>query len=125
MTGGLRWGIEPICTTLEIAPSTYYSAKTRPDSARAVSDAELKPTILAVFEGNYSVYGARKMWKALARQDVIVGRDRVGQLMRVLGLAGATRAKKRSRQTERNITRRARRKPRGRWLRPASLGPGR
>jgi len=46
---------------LEVAPSTYYSAKNRPESARAVSDAELKPTILAVFKGNYSVYGARKM----------------------------------------------------------------
>ncbi len=28
-------------------------------------------------------------------QDVIVGRDRVARLLRILGLAGATRAKKR------------------------------
>jgi putative transposase len=95
VTGGLRWGIEPICAVLEIAPSTYYSFKRRPPSARSVADGELKATILAVFEANYSVYGARKMWKALARRGVVVGRDRVARLMRILGVSGATRARKR------------------------------
>src|SRR5204863_9082659 len=33
---------EPICRTLEMAPSTYHSAKSRPASARAVRDAVLK-----------------------------------------------------------------------------------
>ena len=37
-------GVEPICRVLteagtQIAPSTYYAAKTRPPSARALSDA--------------------------------------------------------------------------------------
>jgi len=95
VTGGLRWGIEPICSVLEIAPSTYWSAKRRPPSARSVSDGELKPRILAAFAENYSVYGARKVWTALGRKGVAVGRDRVARLMRVMGLAGATRAKKR------------------------------
>ena len=95
MTGGLRWGIEPICHVLEIAPSTYWSAKRRPPSARSISDAELKPKIRTAFAENYSVYGARKVWTALSRRGVVVGRDRVARLMRIMGLAGATRAKKR------------------------------
>ncbi len=57
MTGGLRWGIEPICHVLEIVPSTYWSAKRRPPSARSISDAELKPKIRTAFAENYSVYG--------------------------------------------------------------------
>ena len=42
-SGQLVWGIEPIAKGLGIAPSTYHAAKTRPPSARAVRDAELKP----------------------------------------------------------------------------------
>jgi putative transposase len=51
----LRWGIEPIAKVLGIAPSTYHAAKSRPPSARAVRDAELKPEILRVWEQNLSV----------------------------------------------------------------------
>ena len=32
-------GVEPICRELQVAPSTYYAAKSRPLSARAVRDA--------------------------------------------------------------------------------------
>src|SRR3990172_6214752 len=35
------YGIEPICRTLQVAPSSYYAAKVRPPSARTVRDAEL------------------------------------------------------------------------------------
>ena len=30
-----EFGVEPICSTLQMAPSTYYAAKTRPASAGA------------------------------------------------------------------------------------------
>jgi transposase InsO family protein len=80
---------------LEIAPSTYYSAKTRPPSARATSDAELGPKLKALFEENYSVYGRRKLAKAARRAGLDVGRDQVARLMRDQGIEGATRAKKR------------------------------
>ncbi|TFH98547.1 IS3 family transposase, partial [Micrococcus lylae] len=41
-----EFGVEPICTTLsaagtQIAPSTYYAAKTRPVSARRLRDEQL------------------------------------------------------------------------------------
>ena len=30
------FGVEPICRTLEIAPSSYYAARSRPPSARSM-----------------------------------------------------------------------------------------
>jgi hypothetical protein len=51
-SGGRRWGVEPICHVLEIAPSTYYSAKTRPPSTRARTDAVLMPILLALWVKN-------------------------------------------------------------------------
>lgn len=95
MSGGLRWGVEPICHVLEIAPSTYWSAKTRPMSARAARDAELGPQLRALWERNYSVYGRRKLTKAAHRAEIDVGRDQVARLMRSMGIRGASRSKKR------------------------------
>ena len=94
-TRGYRWGVEPICEQLQVAPSTYYDAKSRPLSARAVRDAVLLPILLAIWEHNYSVYGRRKLTKAAQRDGMDIGRDQVARLMAVLGIEGATRAKKR------------------------------
>ncbi|MEO6126142.1 MAG: IS3 family transposase, partial [Ilumatobacteraceae bacterium] len=95
VSGGLSWGVEPICHVLEIAPSTYWSAKTRPPSPRAVRDAELAPRLRTLWENNYSVYGRRKLTKAARRAGLDVGRDQVARLMRDLGIRGASRSKKR------------------------------
>ena len=54
-SGDLRWGIESIAKILGIAPSMYHASKSRPPSARAVRDAELRPEILRVWEQNLSV----------------------------------------------------------------------
>ena len=89
-----RFGVEPICQTLAVAPSTYYAAKVRPPSARAIKDAELKPGIARVHAGNFGVYGVRKVWRQLCREGVDVGRDQVARLMDELGLHGATRTKR-------------------------------
>jgi putative transposase len=85
------WGVEPICRTLRVAPSTYYAARSRPASARRRRDEELKPAIRRVHTANYGVYGAEKVWRQLRRDGVDVGRDRAGRLMGELGLAGVTR----------------------------------
>lgn len=94
-TGGRRWGVEPICEVLQVAPSTYYDAKSRLPSARAQRDAVLLPILLALWVRNYSVYGRRKLTKAAQRAGHEVGRDQVARLMAVLGIRGATREKKR------------------------------
>ena len=89
-----RFGVEPICRSLAVAPSSYYAAKTRPASARAIRDAELKLDIAELHRAHFGVYGVRKLWRALRRQGEVVGRDQVGRLMRTLGLAGATRTRR-------------------------------
>ncbi len=52
------FGVEPTCAALQVAPSTYYSAKSRPPCRRRVLEEKLKADIRRVFEANY-VYGAR------------------------------------------------------------------
>jgi putative transposase len=89
-----RWGVEPICTVLQVAPSTYYAAKTRPPSARAIRDGELKAEVGRVHHDNFGVYGMEKVWRQLNRESIAVGRDRVRRLMRDLGLAGVVRGKR-------------------------------
>ncbi len=90
-----RFGVEPICQVLEIAPSTYYSAKKRPPCRRRVRDEELKVDIRRVFEANYAVYGARKVWRQLNREGIVVARCTVERLMCQMGLSGRVRGKKR------------------------------
>jgi putative transposase len=78
-----------------IAPSTYYDARGRGPSARAARDEQLKAAITRVHEGNYGVYGARKVWLALNREGIPVARCTVERLMAGLGLAGGRRGKRR------------------------------
>lgn len=47
--------------------------------------------IRQVHAENYAAYGSRRVWKALLREGVEVGRDRVRRLMRAAGLQGAKR----------------------------------
>jgi putative transposase len=89
-----EFGVEPICSALQFAPSTYYAAKTRPVSARALRDAVLIPLLVAIWVANYRVYGAHKLWKAARRAGHEIGRDQVARLMRQAGIEGIRRRKK-------------------------------
>ena len=80
---------------LPIAPSTYYAAKSRPLSARATRDEQLKTQIRHVFDTNRGVYGARKIWRQLHRDSIEVARCTVERLMGELGIAGVVRGKPR------------------------------
>jgi len=93
-----RFGVEPICRQLPIAPSTYYELKARERDparlpARQKRDAELCPQIQRVWQENFCVYGARKTWKQLNREEVKVAHCTVRRLMRKLGLCGVRRGR--------------------------------
>ncbi len=88
-----RFGVEPICSTLQVAPSSYYAARSRPPSVHERRDAELAVEVARVHAQQWAVYGARKVWHQLAREGISAGRDRVGRLMRGLGLAGVRRGR--------------------------------
>ncbi|AVT39636.1 IS3 family transposase [Plantactinospora sp. BB1] len=72
-------GVQPVLQALEstpaeIAPSTYYAAKSRPASARSRRDAELTVMINQIHAENYGVYGVRKIWHERHRRGVKVAR---------------------------------------------------
>jgi putative transposase len=93
-----RFGVEPICRVLQVPTSTYYAHKThktRPPSARQQRDQQLMAEIQRVWEANFKVYGARKVWRQLQRDGIQVARCTVERLMRQLGLYGAVRGKTR------------------------------
>ena len=90
--GGLRWGVEPICTVLSehglpIAPSTYYAHVNRAATVREHRDALLLNEIRRVHADNYGVYGARKVWLALNREGIPVARCTVERLMHEDGMS--------------------------------------
>ena len=100
-----RFGVEPICRVLtehgcKIAPSTYYAAIKRPPSARALRDEKVLIEIRRVhYAARGGLYGAEKVWRQLARENVTVdgfpvARCTVERLMRANGLVGVTRRRK-------------------------------
>jgi transposase InsO family protein len=94
-----RFGVEPICRVLPIAPSTYYTHRCqqrRPEcrSDRAKRDDALKPEIQRVWDENFSVYGVRKVWRQLNREGHVVARCTVVRLMQDLGLRGVVRGRR-------------------------------
>jgi len=92
------FGVEPICKTLQIAPSGYrrHAAQKRSPAlrcARTQRDEVLLPQIEHVWQTNMQVYGADKVWHQLNRDGVQVARCTVERLMRRAGLQGVRRGK--------------------------------
>jgi transposase InsO family protein len=86
-----RFGVEPICKTLEVSASAYYQRAKGEHSARSLEDERLLALIAEIHEANYCAYGYRRMWIALRRAGEEVGRGRVARLMREAGIQGAKR----------------------------------
>ena len=86
-----RLGVEPICRVLGVSASAYYQRATGQPSARTAWDAWLTGRIVQLYESNYCAYGYRRMWKALSREGLVVGRDHVKRLMRTAQIQGAKR----------------------------------
>ena len=82
--------VEPVCRHLPIAPQTYYAAKGRPPSKRALSD---EVTIQQIHTVNYGVYRVRKVHAELRRNGDQVARCTVERLMKREGLRCIRRAK--------------------------------
>ncbi|KQU75505.1 transposase [Rhizobacter sp. Root1238] len=93
-----RYGVEPICRALQVAPSGYWrhAARLRHPALvpqRARRDAVLVDQVQRVHRANLQVYGACKVWRQLYREGVAVARCTVERLMRLKGLQGARRGK--------------------------------
>jgi putative transposase len=86
-----RFGVEPICRTLDVSASAHYQRSSGQRSLRRIEDERLLGRIRELHAANYCAYGARRMWKALRREGEAVGRGRVERLMRGEGIQGAKR----------------------------------
>ena len=91
-------GVEPICRTLQIAPSAYYERKRQkadPEqrSSRQKVDEALRVAIRRVWDDNFQAYGARKVWRQLRREGIDVARCSIERLMRDMGLRGVVRGR--------------------------------
>jgi len=90
-----RFGVEPICRVLQVAPSTYYSAAChRQPSPRRQRDAVLREEIRRIHAAHFGVYGVRKLWRQLQREGTQVARCTVERLMRELELKGVVRGRR-------------------------------
>ena len=89
-----EFGVESICRVLQIAPSTYYAARKRELSARAVRDVVMMQILMVLWVTNRKVYGAHKLWKAARRAGHDIGRDQVVRLMRQMAIEGISRRRK-------------------------------
>lgn len=91
-----EFGVEPICRTLQVAPSTYYAAKARQlsPSARALRDAVMAQVLMVLWVANRKVYGADKLWRAARRAGHDIGRDQTARIMRKLGIVGVSRRRR-------------------------------
>ena len=92
-------GVEALCRQLPLSPSTYYEHKAReadPERlpARAKRDQVLSVEVHRVWDENFQVYGARKVWRQLKREEFDVARCTVERLMKRLGIQGVVRGAK-------------------------------
>ena len=86
-----RFGVEPICRTLEVSASAYYQRRSGARSCREIEDGRLLGRIREVHQANYEAYGYRRTSKALLRAGESVPRCQVQRLMRTHGIQGAKR----------------------------------
>ena len=91
-----EFGVEPICTTLQVAPSTYYAAKRRgwPRQRGRCATPVMMQVLMVLWIANRKVYGAHKLWKAARRAGHDIGRDQVARLMRAMEIRVLSRQRR-------------------------------
>jgi putative transposase len=83
---------------LQIAPSAYWRHAARQRhpalcSRRAKRDASLVPQVQRVWQANFQVYGADKVWRQLNREGVVVACCTVERLTTVAQFVATNRAR--------------------------------
>ena len=92
-----QWPVTVQCEVLAVSCSGYYAWRGRPESPRAVEDAELLVEIKAAYETGRGVYGSPRVERELRARGRRTGRKRVARLMRQNGIVA--RRKRRFRKT--------------------------
>ena len=81
-----------MCRVLGVSRSGFYDSRARArPRPREVRDADLIERIRKIHAASRATYGSPRVHRQLARDGVIVGKDRVARLMVVAGLRGRVR----------------------------------
>jgi putative transposase len=80
--------VERMCRVLDVSRSGYYAWRRRPTSGRARETQRLIAQIRAVHGASREVYGSPRVYRALRRAGLAVGKHRVARLMQQEGLRG-------------------------------------
>ena len=81
-----QYPVAALCRLLGVTRQGYYAFATRPASARAGNDAQLCERVRAVHEQSRCRYGSPRVLRQLHRDGVNVGKRRVENAMRGMGL---------------------------------------
>ena len=89
-----EFSVKKMCRVLGVSPSGYYSWRDRPPSTRAVGNERLLARLREIHAFSRGTYGRPRMYAELRDDGWRVNHKRVGRLMRLNGLQGATRRRK-------------------------------
>jgi len=81
-------GVTFLCDWLDVSPSGFYAWNNREASKRFQEDQQLLKHITRIYWKSDGRYGSPRVFKALQKQGIRVGRKRVERLMREAGLKG-------------------------------------
>ncbi len=91
-----QFPITLMCRMLRVSASGYYEWLERPQSPRAAENRRLGVQIGAVHARSRRTYGRRRVWAQLRAEGVRCSRNRVGRLMRRIGLSGVRKRRLRA-----------------------------
>jgi putative transposase len=86
--------VRVMCRVLGLSPSGYYAWLKRPPSARTLRNQELLAEIERIHQFSRETYGRPRMHAEMRDEGHAVNHKRVGRLMRLGGLRGASRRRK-------------------------------
>ncbi|MTI85919.1 MAG: transposase [Firmicutes bacterium] len=85
-----------MCQVMQVSRSGYYAWLKRPESNRKAQDRELLKKIRKMYKASRGTYESPRITRALRKQDIICGENRVARLMRDNGICCNNRIKRRT-----------------------------
>lgn len=77
-----------MCRWLKVSRSGYYAWRKRGASRRAVEDKALSTKIVQIYQASRGTYGSPRVYQALKKQGIAIGKKRVERLMQTHNLMG-------------------------------------
>jgi putative transposase len=95
-----QYPVRLMCRVLQVSPAGFYVWRTRAPSARAIANERLMLNVRIAHQQSGGDYGAPRIHRALQRQGLRVGKNRIARQMRQHGIVGRAATKRRPRTTD-------------------------